>query len=342
MESKIRYGALLTALTVVPACGDDDDASVNSTNGNAGAEAGATTDGALGVDAPRGEFDGGFGGTAPSISIDESDVSEPEPETQDGPNEENPIMVCDSAVGVGESMMIDDFDDRDLESLAVDNRGGGWYAYDDGTPDAQLLMGTENDDSTEGAGNGVLQVIGDVFDDFSGVGVVLRWTETGNEYCSYDASLYEGITFWARGRGNVRVALQNPSVRSREFGGECPDDAGCFDSHGTNILLTEQWTQFQVSFADVDQAGWGLDVGEFVPDELFVIEYQFTPGVDYELWLDELAFYSADTLPADPDQDASAAPDASTQAPQEQLDAGTPRVEADASDLDAGPSDAAP
>lgn len=277
-----------------------------------------------------------FGGMAPSVEVEVPDTGEPEPDVGGDPFESDLIVACESAVAVGENPMIDDFDDLDLEPLVTDNRAGGWYSYTDGTPGALLMMSVVSG-SYSGDGGGVLEVIGDAVEEYSGVGVGLRWTETGAERCSYDASLYEGVTFWARGRGAVRVALQNPSVRPIDLGGRCSPDSVCFDSHGADIVLSDEWTNYQLPFDELTQAGWGTAVGAFLPEELFVLEYQFEPGVDYEMWLDELAFYAegVDPVPMDggavvPELDASSPVD---------VDGGVPAPDAGAPDLEAGSGD---
>jgi hypothetical protein len=146
---------------------------------------------------------------------------------------------------------------------------------------------------------GVMHAQSEGFPRYSGIGFGLRWTETNGEHCYYDASYYDGISFWIRGTSNVRIALQNPSVRPVAEGGTCPADATCYDSHGFDVAVTEEWTQHNLSFDVMQQLGWGTKVGAFKPEELFTVEFQFTPGVAYDIWLDDLSFFKGDVTELD-------------------------------------------
>jgi hypothetical protein len=186
--------------------------------------------------------------------------------------------------------MIDDFEDGNPASLAVDGRAGGWYPYNDETPGAAQLLELVIDDSAPAPGNGVLHTTGSGFTTFSGFGLGLRWTETGSESCYYDASYYSGVTFWARGSASLRVTLQNPSVRSVGSGGTCPNSEVCFDAHGLGVTIDAEWRQYRIDFESVTQAGYGLAVGAFRPQRLAAIEFQLGAGTTYEMWLDDVAF----------------------------------------------------
>ncbi len=342
MKRSISSCAILSTLTLLGAC---DDGGGSATDPVGVTDVDPTPTGTSTVGAMDTDSDLFGGGMAPELEVEEPTPTEPEPDTAESPDSD-PIVACASAVAVGENPVIDDFDDLDLVPLVTDNREGSWYSYTDGTPDAELMLSAVSGNSPDGE-DGVLEVIGDAVDQYSGIGMGLRWSETGAERCWYDASLYDGLTFWARGRGSVRVALQNPSVRPQELGGQCPPESTCFDSHGTDIVLTEEWVQYEVAFDAITQAGWGSPVGAFVPAELFLIEFQFTPGVDYEMWLDDLTFYGEGVDSASPDgggivpeSDASSPPPEDADGGLSTLDGGTPRVDGGTPPLDAGLSDA--
>jgi hypothetical protein len=199
----------------------------------------------------------------------------------------------------------------------------------------QLLDWIGTDEAAVG-GTGVLHAQASGFPEFSGIGMGLRWTETGSEFCYYDASYYDGFSFWAKGSGGVRVALQNPSVRPIAVGGTCPADAACYDSHGMDFTLSSGWTHYQVGFAGLSQAGWGTPVGEFVPSELFTIEFQFSPGGTVDLQLDDLAFF-VDGEPVEPEpvEPEPVEPEPVEPEPRPE-DAGTPGAEPADGGVDAG------
>jgi hypothetical protein len=60
------------------------------------------------------------------------------------------------------------------------------------------------------------------------------------------------------------------------------------------VSLDEEWSEYQVQFADMDQHGWGQDVGPLEPRELVSLQFQVPAGADYEFWLDDLRFTGPD------------------------------------------------
>jgi hypothetical protein len=242
-----------------------------------------------------------FGGDPPAVTVTEPSTPVEPPPATDVPSAASPLVACETAVATGEDPRIDDFEDLNSETLPVDNREASWYDYDDETSaDVQVVEWITSEGATA-TSTAVMHVQSAGFPEYSGVGFGLRWTESGTDHCYYDASYYDGISFWVKGSAAIRLALQNPAVRPVDMGGTCPLDAVCYDSHGYSFVATEEWTYLRVSFASLTQAGWGTPVGEFEPRELFTVEFQFTGGSPYEVWLDDIAFYEdGDPIP-DPD-----------------------------------------
>jgi hypothetical protein len=317
-----RARCLVSSILLAIACGEKDKApDLDSSNVNEGPQydAASPTDDEQTTPAETGQDDaddpassasddgltpgqsdaGLFGGDPPPVSVVEpSDPVDPPPAADDGPSAESPLTACETAVALGEDPRIDDFEDRNSDTLAVDNRGGGWYDYDDDTSAAvQVVEWIEAEGASPGS-TAVLHVQSAGFPEYSGVGFGLRWTETGAEHCYYDASYYDGIAFWVKGNASIRLALQNPAVRPVDMGGTCPLDAACYDSHGYQFVATDEWTGFRISFSSLTQAGWGTPVGAFKPQELFTAEFQFTGGSAYEVWFDDISFYKEDETPS--------------------------------------------
>lgn len=313
--------------------GNSDDIGSNVGSGDGGLnEAGAADDGQdpnntvePGPDDPDyTEEDGGlFGGGAPTITVEEpppaaSEMPDGPAPDPNAPNADNPLVQCASAVGLGDDPRIDDFEDHDEFILAIDNRDGGWYDYDDDSNDPQLVEWLAEPGSSDGS-LGVMHVQSSGYGEYSGVGFGLRWTETGAEHCYYDASYYDGIEFAVRGNGGLRIALQNPAVRPVAEGGTCAAGATCYDSHGYNFTAGANWATIRVSFENMKQAGWGTPAGVFDPTQLFTAEFQFVADSAYEIWLDDVRFYKEgepEPLPSD--------------------EAGAPMLDAGVGTLDAG------
>lgn len=191
-------------------------------------------------------------------------------------------------MATGENPLIDDFEDGDQLSLVHDGRNAGWYFYNDETTGTQDVSVVADPTGERGI---VLSVKGEGFAEWgSGFGVSMNWAEG---QCTYDASIYDGVQFWARGSGNPRVTLQNISVRPVADGGECPADASCFDSHGVALTLTDEWTFVKLPFTSFVQAGWGTPVGPLLPEAIYLMEFQF-PALDtFDVSLDDVSFYRA-------------------------------------------------
>jgi hypothetical protein len=302
---------------------DDDDTSAESDDD-------ADDDGPAASETDAGTRDDvTFGPAAPSVDVMEPDAPAPTepaalPDDYIGPTEDSPLVACETAVGTGDATLIDDFEDLDDLTSALDGRDGGWYAYNDlSAGGAQVLEWIEVDDGATD-GTGVLHITGSGLAEYSGIGAGLRWTESGDEFCYYDASYYEGITFWARGNSPIRVAFQTPAVRPVAEGGTCATTS-CYDAHGYNVSLSSVWTRYRIAFDAISQAGWGTNVGPFHPEELFTIEFQFNPGANYDIQIDDLAFYRDEMELPEPGVDAGLPDaDAGTDDPTDPLDAGAP------------------
>lgn len=289
-KANFRYSqatSLLVALTFTGSCKDD-----ASSDGAGGAANDASA--SMGDAAPLVSTNGPalFDGTLQATSESSASASESPGGDNSGAAVE-PIGHCADAVGGSESPVLDDFEDGNTTTLEVDGRAGTWYFYDDETTGTR-----QSSVSADPLGNRdglMLSVSGSGFSNWgSGFGAGLRWNTT---QCTYDASAYSGIQFWLRGSGQGRVTFQNTSVRPVALGGDCPTDAACFDSHGVALTIPAEWTRVQLPFADFEQAGWGTSVGPLDTSALYLLEFQFGTNSEYSLWLDDVAFYHAESAP---------------------------------------------
>jgi sialate O-acetylesterase len=76
----------------------------------------------------------------------------------------------------------------------------------------------------------------------------------------FDASAYSGVRFWARGQGSFQFHTLQPSIYD-------------WDNYSAKTLrVTSEWKQFDISFKELKQAGWGI-VEPFTPDKLTGIAF---------------------------------------------------------------------
>ncbi len=75
-----------------------------------------------------------------------------------------------------------------------------------------------------------------------------------------DVSSYQGVSFWAKGKGgeHMRFLVAIPETDAQPGRGDCnPAAAKCNDHPGKPFVLDSQWKQFTVSWSELKQYGWG-------------------------------------------------------------------------------------
>ncbi len=191
---------------------------------------------------------------------------------------------------------LDDLEDCDQAILANDGRAGTWYTYLDmfGSTLMPAMISPEMGgapDSTRCA----IHVRGTVVSDpammkYGFVGVGFSFTGA----TAFDSSGYEGISFWTRGSGQIRLGVAIPETTDMMFGGACT--SMCGDAFGAVVEVTPDWKKVEVRWSDLAQAGWGtpatFDNKKMVGLDLALL------GATFDLWIDEVAYLPAATPPA--------------------------------------------
>ncbi len=198
--------------------------------------------------------------------------------------------VCDGMTGsaTGDCRLIDDLEDGDGKVLMLEDRGGVWYATNDGTgsdvtPEAGNLTGGEAG-GHEGLG---VHTTGSGLSNYGGgVGFGI-----GGK--CYDAGIYDGISFWAKGPGTIRVTVSTADTQKTMYGGDCGDGPNCGDGFGTKVELTGAWAEYSVKWTDLEQAGWGkavtFDAGRILGMDFFAAADD-AGTYTWDFWLDDIAF----------------------------------------------------
>lgn len=309
---KSLFPAGLLVLGVFQACGSgsspDDQAGSGgmaggpSSTGGEGAEDGgsggrAGGNGSGGVANAGGSGPGGSGGRAASGGF--------------GGELPPPLDVCDPTslggalnldeveepIGLEGALLIDNFDDE-RNGYRGPGLSGGWYAHADGT--AGGVLDTNGLVSVEGGVTGRalrIQAQG-----FAGYGAIVGTYLVAG--CLFDGSAYEGITFYARGsvdtgaeatQDKMRVHLIEKGDLPPTDGGTCLD--GCYNSHSQTIELDTCWRRYSIRFDEVLRNG--ATESALTSDELYLVDFVLPAANSAELWLDELAFFTGDTPPAE-------------------------------------------
>lgn len=182
--------------------------------------------------------------------------------------------------------LIEDAEDGDTRVLEQDGRGGYWFVFADSlgstiSPKPFVMA--------EGGAEGskyAARVTGKVAPtgDSAYVGMGFSISDPRG---LYDASKYQGISFWAKGPGKVR--FKTPDVNTDPAGDRCDD---CYNDFGVDIYLSEKWTRYTVPFDKLQQQpGWGDRAPSVSKDKLFAVQWQFnTNDANYDIWVDQVAF----------------------------------------------------
>jgi hypothetical protein len=113
----------------------------------------------------------------------------------------------------------------------------------------------------------------------------------------YDASMYKGISFWAKANPGsataVRVNVKDGNTAPE--GGVCnmAESSGpeaCNDDWGKNLMLTTEWAPYTLLWTDLRQSGWGKASSGFDSKKAYSIQFQVNKGLEFDLCIDDLAF----------------------------------------------------
>lgn len=218
--------------------------------------------------------------------------------------------------------VVDDGEDNDHRVLVQSERGGYMYTFvDDTGSTVQPTAGSQGGVFAfhVGGANGSMygaRFYGDTGNGevtFAGFGMNLKEPKDG-----YDASQYEGITFFGRRAADSfpKVRLKVADRQTDPGGGVCSE---CFNDFGKDFIFNERWTQYIVPFSEMTQLpDWGMPRPTSVDaTALYAIQFQVgTPGVHYDIWVDDISFYGC--KPKDSPSDGTAGDDDAAPASDEQ------------------------
>ena len=135
---------------------------------------------------------------------------------------------------------------------------------------------------------------------FAGVGFDLNNTGAPESAQSqaYNASAYTGISFWAKGNGNLRVELAQKGFVPTANGGSCT--GSCWNVYGSRDVqgkLTSSWQQFTIMFSSASmQREDGSKSPAFDPAQLMSISFKHE-GSTFDFWIDDVHFVGGTVNP---------------------------------------------
>jgi len=268
--------AVLLCTPVVAACGDDSGGTTDTDTSTG--TAGSTTEAWTTLDT----------GTAQSSTTTASDTT-----TDTGDTEDTPSVRCpDEPRRARDQPLIDDLEDGNIQIPEFDGRMGGWYIYDDGTGGRQQPSPLRVTTESAAVGTTAIRTYGEGFTSWgAAIGLAFTISELDYGNCPYDASAYDGVSFWARGSGTIRFHISTMDTATVEEGGRCTGEK-CWDDYGIELALEDEWQHFVVRWEDLARGGWGVD-SEFDPRELLLMHWQQEHALEFDTWVDDLRFYRA-------------------------------------------------
>ncbi len=178
----------------------------------------------------------------------------------------------------GPDGVIDDFEDNNNQINVVGDRGGYWYTYAD--KEGSTVSPEQGDKG------GTFTLVEGGHDSKYAVEVKGKLASKSIVYAAmglnfrdpkeaYDASMYEGITFWAKiGTGTLaKMVVKMPDGNTDPDGQVC---SACFNDYGTPVTLTDQWQRIVLPFRSLQQEPeWGAPRKPHIdPKRLFAIHFE--------------------------------------------------------------------
>jgi hypothetical protein len=127
------------------------------------------------------------------------------------------------------------------------------------------------------------------------------WFAALNNYQPVDLSHYSGMVLWAKSDGyagtTVKIGLSDRGSEPNDPTHVCdPNDntvggKGCYDDYSAKFYPDGVWRQYDISFSSLTTGGWGLP-HQFDPSKLFTMKFSMLPGVKYDIWIDDITFYT--------------------------------------------------
>ena len=177
--------------------------------------------------------------------------------------------------------MIDHMDDGDARIIMANGRQGPWHSFSEPAGgNIQPPIGTGFLPATGGVNSTshAVHVTGSNYS-FGGVGFDLNNSTTTPESMQsqpYNASAYNGITFWAKGSGTLRIEFPQRSFVPTDRGGSCTGT--CWNVYGaTTPTLTGTWQQITISWSGMQREQGGTSPA-FTANELMGVAFKAAPA----------------------------------------------------------------
>ena len=195
----------------------------------------------------------------------------------------------------GHDGLIDDFEDANNHIATLEDRGGYWYTYAD--KEGSTVVPEQGDNGgtfTVAEGGNASRYSANMKGKLAAAPIV--YAAMGLNFRdpkeAFDASKYEGITFFAkRGAGSTaKLFVKLPDGNTDPDGAIC---SKCFNDFAAEITLGEQWKRYVIPFRDMAQEPfWGAPRRPHIDrSHLYAIHFEVkSSGADFDVSVDDIAF----------------------------------------------------
>jgi hypothetical protein len=190
--------------------------------------------------------------------------------------------------------LIDDMNDGDRFIPQVNGRAGAWKDGGDATSSSTMFPNPAGPFTMTNTGDACRKFAAYVYGGPFVDGSPLFYFGIGGPY---DASKYDGISFWAKidsgSSAGLRVAF--PDKDTQPDGGLCQLSGGanqCYDHYGYRIPapgLTTQWAKYTVFFNSLTTDGWGRAGAGFDRSTIYEVQFQLPGNATFGVWVDDVA-----------------------------------------------------
>lgn len=104
-----------------------------------------------------------------------------------------------------------------------------------------------------------------------------------------DVSVFDGLSFWAKGTAGLEIFLQVGTPETQKEGGDCLEM--CYDHPEKSIILSAEWEQHVVTWDELAQQGFG-NPAEFAGMTV-LLNWRAQIG-DFDFTIDEVTFFAGD------------------------------------------------
>jgi hypothetical protein len=199
--------------------------------------------------------------------------------------------------------LIDDMEDGDQAICNSDGRQGWWWSDSDGSstdlqPARDATFKPTRIPEGRGASHYAARLTGSGFTGYAMMGVDPNYNAPGG----YDASAFDGISFWMKSDVPVKVLFPAWATTGLSESGTC-DDTGAGTACNNHFQLTvagteNEWLQYKVPFAALTREQ-SFDVNSNLAASPGAVDLSHLKSITFlpdcfafDLWVDDLRFYS--------------------------------------------------